>query len=74
MEDLIRLYSKEDLLSCEVYQINKTSKQKLYNIETKRNMEIFIKNSIKNNWGLVNSFIQFNYLNSDSVLVQITNK
>lgn len=74
MEDLIQLYNRADLLSCEVYQINKTLKQKLYNIETKRNIEIFIKNANKNNWNLINSFIQFNYLNSDSVLVEIKNK
>ena len=74
MKNLIKLYNRKDLVSCEVYQINNTSKQKLYNIETKNNLENFIKNTTKNNWGLINEYIQFNYLKKDSILLQIKNK
>ena len=74
MENLRQLYNRKDLVSCEVYQINNTSKQKLYNIETKKNIENFIKNTIENKWGLINQYIQFNYLKKDSILLQIKNK
>ena len=71
MDNLRRLYKRKDLISCEVYQINKNSKQRLYNIETERSLIIFIKNKIKNKWGLVNEHIQFNYLKSKSVLLSV---
>ncbi len=73
MEDLRQLYNRKDLISCEVYQINNTSKQKLFNIETVKNLENFIKNTTKNKWGLVNEYILFNYLKNDSILVKIDN-
>jgi len=74
MDNLRQLYNREDLISCEVYQINKASKQRLYKIETQRSLEIFIKNITQNKWSLVNEYIQFNYLNRDSIVLPIENK
>lgn len=74
MDNLRQLYNREDLISCGIYQINKTSKQRLYDIETQRNLEIFIRNNQKNKeYGLINLYIKFNYTNGDCILIPINN-
>ena len=73
MEKLRQLYNRKGLITCEVYQISKTLKQRLYNIETERSLEIFIKNTTQNKWGLINEHIEFTYSDGEVILLPVQN-